>query len=113
MHAFLTYENTISDLNASMHIFVFIHLQSPEPGQWKLQKNGTDSWTVNVTAQSAMDFSASILEKNAGGRSYQLTGNPINGVSFNCSYILQFIFLKKLHFINSIIFFRNSIFRCC
>lgn len=65
-----------------MHKFIFIHLQNPESGQWKLQKNGTDSWTVNVTALSAMDFSASILEKSPGGNSYQLTGNPIIGFFF-------------------------------
>lgn len=113
MQALLTYENTISNLYASMHILIFIHLQNPEPGQWILQKNGTDSWTVNVTAQSAMDFSASILEKSARGNSYQLTGNPIKGVSFTCSYIPQFILLKEATFYQQYFFFRKSIFRCC
>lgn len=106
-------KNTISDLDASMHIFIFIHLKNPEPGQWKLQRNGTDSWTVNVTAQSAMDFSASILKKSAEGNSYQLTGNPIIGVYFNRSYIPSFIFLEKATFYQQPLFFRQTIFRCC
>lgn len=105
---FLTHENTISHLYASMHIFIFIHLQNPEPGQWKLQKNGTDSWTVNVTAQSALDFSASILEKSAEGNSYQLTGNPIIGASFICFFIPHVIFLNILHFINVIFSLGNQ-----
>lgn len=108
MYAFLTYENTISDLDVSMHIFIFIHLQNPKPGQWNLQKNGNDSWTVNVTALSAMDFSASILEKSAGGNSFQLTGNPIIGASFICFFIPHVIFLNILHFINVIFSLDNQ-----
>lgn len=91
--------------NAYIHL---IHLQNPEPGQWKLQKYGTESWTVNVTALSAMDFSASILEKSAEGNSYQLTGNPIIGASFICFFIPHVFFLNILHFINVIFSLGNQ-----
>lgn len=95
-----------------MHIFIFIHLQNPESGQWKLQKNGTDSWTVNVTALSAMDFSASILEKSSGGNSYQLTGNPIIG-SFLKLFYSSCYFSKYSAFYQRYLFFRQTIFGCC
>ncbi|XP_078333510.1 uncharacterized protein LOC111100854 isoform X2 [Crassostrea virginica] len=54
-------------------------IKNPETGQWGLQKKGTVSWIVNVTAQSALDFSIDVLEADVGGNSHQLTGNPIKG----------------------------------
>ena len=49
-------------------------------GYWELLKKGTESWIVNVTAQSALDFSADVLEADEGGNSHHLTGNPIQGL---------------------------------
>lgn len=37
----------------------------------------------NVTAQSALDFTATILETSTDGNSYHLSGNPIKGTFFS------------------------------
>lgn len=50
-----------------------------------------------------MDFSASILENSKGGNSYQLTGNPIKGVSFNCYYNPGAFFSLNILHLNTII----------
>nr|XP_022288697.1 von Willebrand factor A domain-containing protein 7-like isoform X3 [Crassostrea virginica] len=60
-------------------IVLALSIRNPEAGQWGLQKKGRVSWLVNVTAQSAVDFSIDVLEADVGGNSHQLTGNPIKG----------------------------------
>lgn len=66
-------------------------------GQWELQKKGTKSWIVNVTAQSALDFSIDVLEADVGGNSYQLTGNPIKGWELiRCTKFFPFIIISLL-----------------
>ena len=56
----------------SVKIYIFCIQKNPEEGEWRLANNGANAVSVNVTAQSALDFSSSILEISTGGESYQL-----------------------------------------
>lgn len=65
-----------------MYTFTITYQKNPQPGQWKLEKKSAYSWIINVTAQSALDFTATILETSTDGNSYHLSGNPIKGTFF-------------------------------
>ncbi|XP_062573733.1 von Willebrand factor A domain-containing protein 7-like [Saccostrea cucullata] len=56
-----------------------ISIRDPMYGTWILKRNSINAYVVNVTAQSPLDFSTSILEPSTGGNSFQLSGNPIKG----------------------------------
>nr|XP_022288711.1 von Willebrand factor A domain-containing protein 7-like [Crassostrea virginica] len=64
-------------------------IKNPEEGEWRLANNGANAVSVNVTAQSALDFSSSILEISTGGESYQLSGNPITGNGYSVVVDIQ------------------------
>ncbi|XP_062573736.1 von Willebrand factor A domain-containing protein 7-like [Saccostrea cucullata] len=66
-----------------------ISIQDPGPGIWKFEKNTLSAWIVNVTAQSPMDFSTSILEPSSDGNFYQLSGNPIKGYNYTLVVDIQ------------------------
>ncbi|XP_061178318.1 uncharacterized protein LOC133186947 [Saccostrea echinata] len=66
-----------------------ISIKEPGPGIWKFKKNTSNAWIVNITAQSPMDFSASILEPSTGGNLYQLSGNPIKGYNYTLVVDIQ------------------------
>lgn len=70
-----------------------MYQKNPQPGPWKLQKKSVYSWVINVTAQSALHFTANILETSTDGNSYQLSGNPIKGTFFPTFFILFLICL--------------------
>lgn len=65
-----------------MYTLTIIYQKNPQPGQWKLEKKSAYSWVINVTAQSALGFTATILETSTDGNSYHLSGNPIKGTFF-------------------------------
>ncbi|XP_078333516.1 von Willebrand factor A domain-containing protein 7-like isoform X2 [Crassostrea virginica] len=64
-----------------------LSIKNPIAGTWVLLRNTARAWTVNVTAQSQIDFSTSILVRGKGYDSYMLTGNPLRG--FNYSIVVD------------------------
>lgn len=64
-----------------------ISILNPSTGAWILTRKTSKAWTVNVTAQSPMDFSTSLLAPSPDGNSYFLVGNPIMG--FNYSIVVD------------------------
>ncbi|XP_055995684.1 uncharacterized protein LOC125647200 isoform X2 [Ostrea edulis] len=66
-----------------------ISIQDPGYGMWRFHRNTLRAWTINVTAQSPMDFSVSILEPSTGGNSYELLGNPIKGYNYSLVVDIQ------------------------
>lgn len=64
-----------------------ISILNPSTGAWILTRKTSKAWIVNVTAQSPMDFSTSILAPSSDGNSYFLAGNPIMG--FNYSVVVD------------------------
>lgn len=80
----VTYEK--SDLSKNV---LTISVKNPQPGPWKLQKKSAYSWVVNVTAQSAMDFTANILETSTDGYSYKLSGNPTKGNNYSVAVDIE------------------------
>lgn len=89
----------------SVKIYIFCIQKNPEEGEWTLANNGANAVSVNVTAQSALDFSSSILEISTGGESYQLSGNPIKGLKvfhdFTTAYRTNLLIARKARSDNS------------
>lgn len=78
--------NEKSDLSNNV---LTITMKNPQSGTWKLQKKSAYSWVINVTAQSAFDFTVNILETNNNGNSYQLSGNPIKGNNYSIAVDIE------------------------
>lgn len=79
-------KNEKSDLSNNV---LTISVKNPLPGQWKLEKKSAYSWVINVTAQSALDFTATILETSTDGNSYHLSGNPIKGNNYSVAVDIE------------------------
>lgn len=52
--------------------------QYPVKGEWKLL--GYQEWKINITANSMLDFTYSLLEKASDNYNYRLSSNPIKSV---------------------------------
>lgn len=59
---------------------LFSCIKSPTPGMYTLFRTGHNQWSVNITAQSAIDFDHTITEEANDGYLYKLVGNPIIGL---------------------------------
>ncbi|KAJ8306733.1 hypothetical protein KUTeg_015774 [Tegillarca granosa] len=67
-------------LSENQHILI---IPKPLAGRWELVSNhGNGDLVVNITGQSAFDFSFSLMEQTKDGNMYESVGNPVVGQNY-------------------------------
>ncbi|VDI79844.1 Hypothetical predicted protein [Mytilus galloprovincialis] len=61
---------------------VVVTVASPTPGMYTLSRKVNRHWSVNITAQSAIDFDYTIREEADDGYLYTVVGHPIIGQTY-------------------------------
>ncbi|XP_052084687.1 von Willebrand factor A domain-containing protein 7-like isoform X2 [Mytilus californianus] len=61
---------------------VIVTILNPKPGTYSLMRTGNNHWTVNITAQTSVDFHYVITEEANDGQLYKVSGNPVVGGNY-------------------------------
>ncbi|XP_063436345.1 von Willebrand factor A domain-containing protein 7-like [Mytilus trossulus] len=56
---------------------VVVTVLNPTDGIYKVIRTGNNNWSVNITAQTSVDFHYAITEESDDGNLYKVLGNPI------------------------------------